>query len=91
MLINPEIKPINKPSLGLTVQSAAISRSSSSLSSLSLPPSALIGVECDRINNWTFLIIVIKAAVRCGDGSSGGAVGGEVVVVSAAVSCNCCQ
>ena len=80
MLINPEIKPINKPSLSLTVQSAATSRSSSSLSSLSLPPSlpaaALIDVECDRVNNWTFLIIVIKAAVRCGDGSSGGAVAG---------------
>ena len=85
MLINPEIKPINKPSPRLTDKSAATSRSSSSLSLFSLPPSlcgpaaALIDVECDRVNNWTFLIIVIKAAVRCGDGSSGGAVEGGAV------------
>lgn len=43
-------------------------------SSVLLPPcwpaAGLIDVECDPVNNWTFLIIVIKATIHCGDGSS---------------------
>lgn len=54
-------------------------------SSLCWPAASLIDVECDRVNNWTFLIIVIKAAILCVDSSCGGNWG---LVVSTTSSCN---
>lgn len=36
------------------------------------PAAGLTDVECDQVNNWTFLIIVIKAAFHRVDGSKGG-------------------
>lgn len=65
--------------------SVTLSQSFSLSPWLCWPAAALIDVECDRVNNWTFLIIVIKAAIHCGDGSNGGSCG---VVVSAATPVN---